>query len=574
VDAFVIKAISKTPPEVLSIGPASGSTDRPVFPVTVSDGQGSSNIGAVYLLFSTGLSFTQSCLAMYERATDKLWLLSDDAIAWMSVAKGSSLKLQNSQCTVESAGFSTSTSGSALTVNFAVTFKSGFAGQKQVYGRVMDSVGFDSGWKSAGTWNVVSSSTPTLTVDTVTASGAAGTPTFTAVYSDGNGYPDVAWGHLLLNTGLDGSGACYVGYYRPGNSFYLMNDVGNAWQGPLAPDSAGVLENSQCTLNGSNSTASGSGNSLTVTVSLTFKAAFAGSKNIYVYGFAASGLNSGWQSRGTWTVPTGIGTPTAGSVTGAGAAGTPTFTAVYSDGNGYTDLAWGLLIVNSRLDGNGACYVGYYRPGNSFYLMNDAGSVWQGPLAANSAGVLENSQCAVNGSGSTASGSGNTLTVIVSLSFKAAFAGSKNIYVYGLAPSGLTSGWQSRGTWTVPAGIGLPTADSVTGSGAAATPSFTAVYSDGKGYTDLAWGLLMVNSRLDGSGACYVGYYRPGNSFYLMNDAGSAWQGPLAANSAGVLQNSQCALNGKRSVKAPCIPARARRLRVGTKCPRRSEVGT
>jgi hypothetical protein len=45
------------------------------------------------------------------------------------------------------------------------------------------------------------------------------------------------------------------------------------------------------------------GNTLTLNLAMTFKPAFAGAKNIYMYGVDVSGPNSGWQQLGTWTVP-------------------------------------------------------------------------------------------------------------------------------------------------------------------------------------------------------------------------------------------------------------------------------
>jgi hypothetical protein len=71
-------------------------------------------------------------------------------------------------------------------------------------------------------------------------------------------------------------------------------------------------------------------------------------------------------------------------------------------------------------------------------------------MAANSSGTLQNSQCVLNGSGSSAVGSGNSLTVTASLSFKPALAGAKTIYLYAEGSTGLSSGWVSRGAWTAP----------------------------------------------------------------------------------------------------------------------------
>jgi hypothetical protein len=48
-------------------------------------------------------------------------------------------------------------------------------------------------------------------------------------------------------------------------------------------------------------------------------------------------------------------------------------------------------------------------------------------MAYGSSTTLQNSQCAVNGAGTTASGSGNTLTLTLSLTFRPAFNGMKTI---------------------------------------------------------------------------------------------------------------------------------------------------
>jgi hypothetical protein len=185
-------------------------------------------------------------------------------------------------------------------------------------------------------------------------------------------------------------------------------------------------------------------------VSLSFEPAFAGAKTIYLDAVGSTGLTSGWMSRGTWTA-VGAVLVTADSVTpSSGSGSNPSFVAVYSDGNGYTDLTWTRLQVAPTTGSGGVCDVGYYRPGNLFYLVNDAGNGWLGPIAANSSNTLQNSQCMLNGVGSSAVGSGNSLTVTASLSFKLAFSGAKTIYLYAVGSTGLTSGWVSRGTWTAP----------------------------------------------------------------------------------------------------------------------------
>src|SRR5207237_194129 len=133
---------------------------------------------------------------------------------------------------------------------------------------------------------------------------------------------------------------------------------------------------------------------------------------------------------------------------------------VYSDTAGYTSLGYVHLLINSGLNAAHACYLVYQRSSNTLLLRDDAGTSWLGPMTAGSAGTLQNSQCVLNGSGSGATGSGNSLNFTASLSFKPAFGGGKTVFLYADGSGGNTTGWQSRGTWTVPGGT-VVTADSV-----------------------------------------------------------------------------------------------------------------
>jgi hypothetical protein len=63
-------------------------------------------------------------------------------------------------------------------------------------------------------------------------------------------------------------------------------------------------------------------------------------------------------------------------------------------------------------------------------------------------GTVQNSQCGVSAAASSSTGSENELTVALAMAFPPAFSGTKNIYmeVY----DGADSGWQQKGTWTIP----------------------------------------------------------------------------------------------------------------------------
>jgi hypothetical protein len=144
--------------------------------------------------------------------------------------------------------------------------------------------------------------------------------------------------------------------------------------------------------------------------------------------------------------------PTAVSVTpSAGSGSSQIFTAVYSDTAGASFLSRASFLVNSSVDGAGACFVKVDTTG--IYLINDANSGLSGPLSVG--GALSNSQCTLNGTGSGTVNAGNNSTVTLSITFKAAFAGAKNIYMVAEDNNGNSTGFQMRGTFTVAAPPGL-----------------------------------------------------------------------------------------------------------------------
>jgi hypothetical protein len=194
---------------------------------------------------------------------------------------------------------------------------------------------------------------------------------------------------------------------------------------------------------------------LKLTLGMTFKAAFAGAKSINMFAVNAAGTMSGWQSRGTWTVATAAPAVTADSVSpGSGSGLSQSFTLQYSDTTGAANLttAWVWFTPSASAPAANSCVVYYSRPANTLYLLNDAGSAAIGAVMG-SGGTLANSQCVVAMDGSTtATITGTSLKLTLGMTFKPAFAGAKLINMFAVNAAGTMSGWQSRGTWTVPGG--------------------------------------------------------------------------------------------------------------------------
>jgi len=211
------------------------------------------------------------------------------------------------------------------------------------------------------------------------------------------------------------------------------------------------VQNSQCVLNGSGSMLTKSGNNLTLTMSINFKPAFAGTKQTYMWVQNNAGATNNWQDNGAWTVPGNSQPPQAGPVTpGSGAGAAQQFTFVWSDPNGAADISAAAVIFNTSINGPGACFFIVDPVNRNLMFADDSGSHFN-VLAIGSSGSLQNSQCVLSGPGSTLTALGNNLTLVVSIAFNAAFAGTKQTFLWVQNKAGVTNNWQDAGSWTVPA---------------------------------------------------------------------------------------------------------------------------
>jgi hypothetical protein len=544
------------PPTPDAVSPSSGSGATQTFQLTYSDTLGAARISTAWVWINTTLTSTSanSCLTYYDRSASRLYLIDDAGTNWTSGTLGSAGTLSNSSCSINRATSSVAVSGTTFTMNLAATFSSAFSGAKNVYMYVA-SGSMNSGWQARGTWTVPGGGggggTPAVTADSSTpSSGSTGSQTFALRYSDTTGAANLATAWVWFNQTMSSSSAnsCLAYYERGPNRLNLIDDSGSGWRS--ATLGSGTLANSSCSINLAGSSAVVSGNVLTLNLATTFMPAFAGSKNIYMYA-ANSSLNSGWHSRGTWTVPGGGGggTPavTADSSTpNAGSTATQTFALRYSDTTGGANITTGWVWFNATMASTSAnsCLMYYDRAAHRLFMTNDAGTAWASG-AVGSSGTLQNSQCAVDLAAASASPSGTTLTVTLPVTFRPAYAGTKNIYMYG-ANAVLNSGWQTRGTWTVPGGGAPPTvgvtADSVAPvSGSGMSELFTLRYSDSNGANHLRTAWVWFNATFASSSAnsCLVYYDRAADRLFLINDAGTQW----LSVAGGTLQNSQCSID-------------------------------
>ncbi|SPF35520.1 exported hypothetical protein [Candidatus Sulfopaludibacter sp. SbA4] len=308
--AFVLLAGS---PVAVGGTPAAGGGAAESFTFQFSDPSGYQNLGVVNVLINNVLDGRNACYLAYIVPSSTLVLVDDGGDAGGpyagSLVLGSSGTIQNSKCAVSLT--SAVGNGTTLTLTLNIAFKPGFGGNRVTYVAARDQGTGNSNWQPLGVWQVPFTPAGTIAVTSVTPPrGAALSGTnqqFVLTLADSKGTGDFGVVDVLVNNFLDGRQACYLAYVASTGTLILVDDSGDAG-GPYAGSMAlnggsGSIQNSQCTVSGAGSTVGSAPNTLTLTLNIAFKAAFAGNRVIYAAGRdSAGGNNTGWQALATFTV--------------------------------------------------------------------------------------------------------------------------------------------------------------------------------------------------------------------------------------------------------------------------------
>jgi uncharacterized repeat protein (TIGR01451 family) len=222
--------------------------------------------------------------------------------------------VQNSQCSINGALSSVSTVDISLQLHLTITFSRAFVGNKIVYEAARDNAGNNTGWGAYATWNppVTTPSGPAAisvypSPDLNYTSSNGYRPSYVFTFNDTNGWLDIAVADILINDALDGRHACYLAFVPSGagsGSLYLVDDAGDAggpFQGMVLPG-AGSIRNSQCAILGTDASVTTQGNTLQLTLPISFLQGFTGGHVVYLSARNTT-QNSGWQPLGAILVP-------------------------------------------------------------------------------------------------------------------------------------------------------------------------------------------------------------------------------------------------------------------------------
>ncbi len=251
-------------------------------------------------------------------------------------------------------------------------------------------------------------------------SGSGNSATFTAQFSDAAGIPALASVTVLVNTTASPNYGCQVTYSVSTNQFALANDVASSGAALVNPG-GGNAQNDQCTLNGSGSYVTKSGNILTVFISITFQAGFTGSDTVYLSAVDTSGNATSLVSSGIWTATVPAPMPTANSVSpNASMGSSQTFTLVFSDTQNALNITGMAMLFNTSLTFSGGCYIIVDRIEGTIALANDNG-LGSSSKPFSSSAPLANSQCTLGAATLTIAGLSDILSVAIT--FNGAFSG-------------------------------------------------------------------------------------------------------------------------------------------------------
>ncbi len=180
-------------------------------------------------------------------------------------------------------------------------------------------VGFTAGPNGSGTQR---SGTVTAGGQTLTVTQAASNPTqipslvslspfqgtgpkatLTLVYAHPSGWAAIRSAEFIIHPRWESNarfGGCYIRYAPGAGLFTLIANDGDSVAGSVAPGAASSVSNSQCTLNGATSSATGNGNTLTLVVALTFQPTFTGQRHIWMQATDHNNLSTNWLVYGVW----------------------------------------------------------------------------------------------------------------------------------------------------------------------------------------------------------------------------------------------------------------------------------
>ena len=282
----------------------------------------------------------------------------------------------------------------------------------------------------------------------VTPGGASGRgTTFAATFVDPDGNRDLKDCYFLVAGTATPANGVYITYNNSTGKIGLRNNANTGWIYGT-PGAASVISNNRAELDLSGASVSKSTNMATVSLPISFKAGFAGLKNIYLKATDKVGHESEWGSIWTYNIRANSVPLVTGFRSAIGKGNHDTFTCEFRDMNGSSDVKAVYFLMNDHFSTNDAVYLKYTLADNIVWLRNVSDTAWVKGTAGSGA-LLSNNNADIGLSGTGMVTAGVNLEFVFPIVFKAGFSGLQQIFLKVEDYSGATSDWRPMTTYFV-----------------------------------------------------------------------------------------------------------------------------
>lgn len=135
----------------VSVAPADSSESKTkTFQVTLSDPRGYQNLKDTRVLFSNAIDGRNACYVTYDPVAETFGLMNDAGDHTEKLRLNAGGVLENEQCRLDTSSSFVNGFGNDLTLQLAVSFKSGFGGKKSIYVYAENKQGDSTGLQPQG----------------------------------------------------------------------------------------------------------------------------------------------------------------------------------------------------------------------------------------------------------------------------------------------------------------------------------------------------------------------------------------------------------------------------------------
>ena len=287
--------------------------------------------------------------------------------------------------------------------------------------------------------------------------GGATSGTFTSTFHHTGGANAHYLGYtLFLPTpnvvNYTAQGTCLVEYNRISKGVRLIDNAGTGWLGgaPIS-STAQSLSNNQCTIQVSAMTATIDGNTMIVTIPVTFKLSIGPVLGTFLQALDVNGNWTGMTQFGNWGVPgaqqTRVGPAFAGiGIQAAATLNSRKLTTYIAHPAGAAGLSMITMLAASGISATKTCQV-VFIPGLGINLIDDTRTAMVSPTWATPGQnvTLANSQCSFNANGVVWQ-PGPTSVLTMPMTFASpGLSGVQTIYVNAFDVTGRTTHWVTAG---------------------------------------------------------------------------------------------------------------------------------